>query len=163
MLRVFKHFLKMNNNINYKGMVSSEDMKKFSFPPFLEPPRQKIIKLSNLTLLIFPSGKCRLMGLCKPLTDISSLPVKVTDLKIQSITVVFDLGYELNLLRLSRQLSPRTCMFEPELFPALRLTHFNPLCVNVFASGKIVVLGLKQLSYHNILKDIRQVLEVYKR
>ena len=50
------------------------------------------------------------------------------------------------------------CWFEPELFPALRLTKYDPVCVNVFSTGKIVILGLKNLYYQgyvdNIISDL---------
>jgi TATA-box binding protein (TBP) (component of TFIID and TFIIIB) len=45
-------------------------------------------------------------------------------------------------------------MFEPELFSALRYLKYNPLCVNIFSSGKIVMLGLKTLDYKHLVDDI---------
>ena len=47
-----------------------------------------------------------------------------------------------------------SCTYEPELFPALRLTEFNPLCVNVFHMGKIVILGIKTLDYEHVVDTI---------
>lgn len=46
------------------------------------------------------------------------------------------------------------CSYEPELFPALRMTEFNPMCVNVFSSGKIVIMGLKTISYCDFVNDV---------
>ena len=45
-------------------------------------------------------------------------------------------------------------MFEPELFPALRYIKYNPLCVNIFSSGKVVILGLKTLDFKSITSAI---------
>ena len=45
-------------------------------------------------------------------------------------------------------------MFEPELFPALRYNKYNPLCVNIFSSGKIVILGLKNLNFKSMVNAI---------
>jgi TATA-box binding protein (TBP) (component of TFIID and TFIIIB) len=147
----------MITNINYRGCLPSNELKNIKFHDLKAPPHQKIFTLrKNIKLLVFPSGKCRLMGLRKPLNEKETiLPFVINDLKIQSITVVYDFGCTINLLTLSRQIRPqRRCLFEPELFPALRLLEFNPLCVNVFSSGKVVILGLKKLSYQNILRQI---------
>ena len=51
-------------------------------------------------------------------------------------------------------------IYEPELFPALRLTTFDPLCVNVFMSGKCVILGLKHLNY---VKHVNRVKNLINR
>ena len=85
--------------------------------------------------------KCRLMGCKRPITSLDDLPVKVLITRIQSVTVTVDLGRQINLNRLGG-------MYEPEIFPAARLVQFNPLCVNVFASGKVVILGLRSLHRH---------------
>ena len=53
-------------------------------------------------------------------------------------------------------------VYEPELFPALRYKKYNPLCVNIFASGKIVILGIRSLDYQatvaEIIDDIRSLI-----
>ena len=89
-----------------------------------------------------------------------SLPIRVTNLELQSITAVFDLGQMVNLRKLATQVLPRgSFVYEPELFPALRLTSFNPMCVNVFSTGKIVILGLR----NDLIGQILYLLQVYKR
>ena len=45
-------------------------------------------------------------------------------------------------------------MFEPELFPALRILTYNPICVNVFATGKVVLLGLRSMDYDNFVQIV---------
>ena len=152
----------MIRNINYKGYVSQDDLVKFEFNK-AKPPYQLSIPVDNVgKILLFPSGKCRLMGLKKPYSEKMHLPIKIYDIEIQSITVTFNVGHRINLLKVASQLGRRDRIYEPELFPALRLTKFNPICVNVFSTGRVVILGLKSLSYQNILKIIERDLWVYK-
>jgi len=101
------------------------------------------------------------MGLKQPFSKNIQLPLKIYDMEIQSITVTYNVGFQINILALACQMPPRERMYEPELFPALRMNKFNPVCVNVFSSGKIVILGLKDLAYQNILNAIDQELRVY--
>ena len=151
----------MIRNINYKGYVSQDELSKFTFTR-LKAPYQLIIPVPNVgKLLLFPSGKCRLMGLKHPFSKDIQLPLKIYNMEIQSLTVTYNVGFEINILELARRMPPREHMYEPELFPALRLTKFNPVCVNVFSSGKIVILGLRELAYQNILNSIDQELRVY--
>jgi TATA-box binding protein (TBP) (component of TFIID and TFIIIB) len=101
------------------------------------------------------------MGMTEEL-DESKIPFKINDLQMQSATMVIDLGYKINLIKLSKTLPRHYFMYEPELFPALRLILFNPMCVNVFSTGKVVVLGLKKLTNQNALsQQIRSLLGVY--
>jgi TATA-box binding protein (TBP) (component of TFIID and TFIIIB) len=139
---IFNH--EMIANINYKGLLDANEIKKIEFPQ-MKPPAQRIFQCSLGKLLVFRSGKFRLMGVKAPTSNFSELPFKVSSIELQSATVIDDLGYTLNLINLSRTLTCRRCCYEPELFPGLRLTEFNPMCVNVFASGKIMILGVKDL------------------
>ena len=134
----------MIRNINYKGHVSHDDLIKLTFTK-VKLPYQLIIPIDNVgKLLLFPSGKCRLMGLKKPLSEDMQLPFKIYNLEIQSVTVTYNVGHEINLLKLAKQMPFKERMFEPELFSALRMTKFNPICVNVFSTGKVVILGLSE-------------------
>jgi TATA-box binding protein (TBP) (component of TFIID and TFIIIB) len=92
------------------------------------------------------------MGCKKPLEE-TTLPMNIDSIRIQSITVTMNLEIPIHLLQLSIKLRGQ-CIFEPELFSALRLVKFNPLCVNIFSSGKVVILGLKSLDYQCIIKDV---------
>ena len=102
------------------------------------------------------------MGLKKPISEDIQLPLKIDNLEIQSITITHNVGHQINLLKLAQLMPCTDYTYEPELFPALRMTKFNPVCVNVFATGKIVILGLKSLSYQGFLKAIDQDLRLYK-
>jgi len=149
-------------NINYKGVLADHaDLANIQFDfKKTPPPTQKILRFQCddkcATMIIFPSGKCRVMGIKKPLTCYMNLPLKVEKLKIQSITITTNFHSDINLIKLAKVLPPRSFWFEPEIFPALRLLCFNPLCVNIFASGKVVIMGLKHISKHDTI--VRKVL-----
>lgn len=136
-------------NINYRGMVSS--VKGMQFPS--GKPKQIVDKTGKYTIVIFQSGKCRIMGCKKPIVK-KDLQYKIRDIQLQSITVTLNLDCSINLYKLAKKLEIQ-CMFEPELFPALRYLKYNPLCVNIFASGKVVVLGIRSLNYDCIVDNIK--------
>ena len=137
-------------NINYRGHVT-ECISGLSFNQW--KPRQYVQKCPDFTCIIFPSGKCRIMGCRKPITtDCGKLPFGIIIDRIQSITVTTQLDQTINLYKLAMATE---CIYEPELFPALRLTSFRPLCVNVFSSGKIVILGIQTLDYETTVNLIK--------
>ena len=70
-------------NINYSGILL-ENTSKFVFRS--NKPKQYVEKCKNYTIIIFANGKCRIMGCKKPILS-SSLPYKITNLVIQSITL----------------------------------------------------------------------------
>jgi TATA-box binding protein (TBP) (component of TFIID and TFIIIB) len=129
-----------------------ESTKQFKFNCI--KPRQYVEKHSQYTLVIFQTGNCRIMG-CKKEIDLLNLPYKITNVILQSVTVTIDLEQQIHLRNLHMNLGVLS-MFEPELFCALRYTKYNPLCVNVFSSGKVVILGLKTLDFHSITDQIKQ-------
>lgn len=134
------------------------------FDSNMAPPVQKAMPLENGgVIILFHSGKCRVMGLKKPITKQMVLPYELKCIKLQSATLVTHIGHDINLIMLAKTLTSRTCMFEPELFPALRLLHFNPICVNVFSSGKIVILGVKTLNASANRKLVRNILATINR
>ena len=143
-------------------MLAEGELQKLDFPQFQAPPRQLIFNIDgSCTLLVFPTGKCRLMGVKSPLHDITHLPVKIDKLTIQSMTLVHSLDNDINLLRLAKNLPPNERLYEPELFPAVRLLKYNPMCVNVFGSGKVVILGLKNIAYQEFLNDVIMYINRY--
>lgn len=144
-------------NINYKGQVSQEITSKMKFP--IGKPSQIVDKSGKYTIIFFKSGNCRIMGCKKPI-EMKHLQYDIKNIQLQSLTIVVNLNQSVNLYTLARITK---CMYEPELFPALRLTKYNPICVNVFASGKVVILGLKNLYYqnqvYNIMSDLNSLIE----
>ena len=138
----------MISNINYKGILK-EGVEKLVFSGW--KPCQCVMKFQNYTIVVFRSGKCRVMG-CKAPLDISSLPLPIEIECIQSVSITFDYGHRLNLVKMLELDSAAT--YEPEIFPALRINDFNPLCVNVFASGKVVVHEIKTLNFNELVDEI---------
>jgi TATA-box binding protein (TBP) (component of TFIID and TFIIIB) len=144
-------------NINYKARVPTAQLDKLTFRQ--HPPIMATLKVPkfNCTLVIFRTGKCRIMGLKHVLTqDMVNtwFPLEGLELgPIQSCTwtVDFQAG-PVNLAHLNNCLQRRS-IFEPELFPALQLLSFKPVCVNVFHTGKCVITGIKTLAINTSLLD----------
>jgi TATA-box binding protein (TBP) (component of TFIID and TFIIIB) len=140
-------------NINYKARTSAHHVHHL---PFRQRPPKMYTEAHHdgSTIVIFPSGKCRIMG-CKWFPV--DLPYGMKVKRMQSATVTLDLERQFNLIRLSHRL--KNCQYEPELFPAIRLMDFNPLCVNVFASGKVTIVGLRRLNYKHIIKRVYKYID----
>ena len=98
------------------------------------------------------NGNFRVMGCKKPI-DTATLPLNIVIERIQSVSVAIDLKQPINLYSLSQNVP---CTYEPEIFPALRLTNFNPFCVKVFHTGKVVITGLKTLEYDDVVKNVME-------
>mgnify|MGYP003460733800 CR=1 len=88
----------MIRNINYKGRVGPNIIRDMRFSSW--KPRQYIDRSSPYTIILFKSGRCRIMG-CKDPLDPSLLPYPITDITIQSVTVTADLGTSVNLCKIS--------------------------------------------------------------
>lgn len=146
------NFQKMIVNINYKGELAPGELQKMNFQKKVKPPVQQVLKIPfGGSMLVFPSGKFRLMGVKKPLTSYENLPLIPAIMTLQSCTITGNYGECIHLSNLANDLTSRRCTYEPELFPAARLLEFNPLCVNVFSTGKIVILGVKEIDNHEEL------------
>ena len=139
-------------NINYKAKLLTPIDKRLYRQL---PPSMAVLQTSLCKVIVFKSGKCRLMGLRKPITqqDIENLSVKLILGPIISCTCSINLNTgPLNLAKINDTLKNGS-HFEPEIFPALRLCGFTPLCVNVFQSRKCIITGLKTCSIDPILLD----------
>jgi TATA-box binding protein (TBP) (component of TFIID and TFIIIB) len=146
----------MISNINYKGTAPVTEIAHLDFG--FKKPQQYIERCGKYTLVIFKTGNCRVMGCKTALGDDEKFTFGIRIERIQSITVTADLGMTVNLYKMARSMQ-NECLFEPELFTALRYEKYNPLCVNIFATGKVVILGVKDLKYRKqvkkIMKDIK--------
>ena len=60
---------------------------------------------------------------------------------LQSYTSNSHLGFRVSLCKIAAAM--KGVMYEPELFPALRIREYNPAAVNVFTTGKVIVCGLR--------------------
>ena len=85
-------------NINYKGQVSQNVIKNLKFSDW--KPRQFIDRNGEYTIIFFKSGKCRIMGCRKPI-EMSKLQYKITNITIQSVTVIDTIGKIINLYKIA--------------------------------------------------------------
>ena len=115
-------------------------------------PHQVVIKLPNCTFLLFSTGAFRFMGkgnfntvqyyLTNILEHLSTYII--APLSCSTQTISFQLNTtQINLHQFVKRVPH--CLFEVELFPAVTIDVWYPLHVNVFATGKVVVLGKNAL------------------
>ena len=144
-------------NINYIGRVL-EDVSHLRFRT--KAPKMYVHKCDGgFTIIIFQNKKCRIMGCKSPITSLSGLPFKIVIQRILSVTATMDMGCQVNLRELATHVP---CIYEPELFCALRMTAYRPLCVNVFGTGKVVITGLKSIHFSKICCEIRDKINMYE-
>ena len=136
-------------NINYKASTDKSNVKHLEFRQ--NKPQHFLYIGVGFKIIIFKTGKCRIMGCRKPITE--TLPFNIIIERLQSVTLSCDLGFPINLMKLSVTMAEE-CVYEPEIFPTLRYTKYNPLCVNVFSTGKIVILGVKTLDCSELENSI---------
>jgi TATA-box binding protein (TBP) (component of TFIID and TFIIIB) len=113
-------------------------------------PEQLIIKFRDAsTMLMFKSGKFRIMGGADSL-DMHFNIYRVTcmfncvpDVLFQTMTATCQFPHTINL----NSLTTLPSRYNPEIFPALQLLSYKPISVNVFASGKVTICGLKELDF----------------
>jgi len=134
-------------------------------------PSQLVIKDKNGTLILFSSGKMRIMG-CIDELDATFLAYKYImmldddcnfqPVYSQSMTVRVDYTKRINLVKFARECSI-SLQYEPELFPAVLLKKFKPISVNVFSSGKIILCGVRDIQcVDNIMEELKSDLEMCK-
>ena len=155
----------MITNINYRGHVLVKDSEFYKITFRSTPPYMFSYNCNDkFKLIVFRSGKCRIMGCKEPFRhtsdDVSNLPLKIQITHMMSATATFSLATSANLKKLGDfcYRSKQKYMYDPEIFPALRLSQFNPLCVNIFSSGKCVILGLKTLHFHKYVRKVKQLI-----
>lgn len=77
-------------------------------------------------------------------------------LKCVSQTIILQLDKSLvpiNLLQFMSHFNTPDVNFNPELFPAISLHCWRPVHVNLFSSGKIVVLGKDSITLSSIIYE----------
>lgn len=130
-------------------------------------PKQLILRMETFSILIFTTGQCRLMGrisLEQAQSVIKSLSfiyhTIITPLQQVSQTVVLQMPSKyvpINLYKLANDFKHDiNIQFEPELFPSLSLHYWKPLHVNVFSTGKVIILGCNA---SNFVKTIYEWLD----
>jgi TATA-box binding protein (TBP) (component of TFIID and TFIIIB) len=110
--------------------------------------------------MIFPSGKFRIMGMvdelaatCKVYELFAKLNFEFPPITLQTMTVKLKFN-PVNLYSLSGLIKSQLNL---EIFPALMITKYKPVSVNVFASGAVMICGVKDLS---IVNEIEQDLKL---
>ncbi len=105
------------------------------------------IRYEQVTILIFPNGKVRFMGKPYEEFELVLLFSKITDMDLtcmklisETLTFELDFSYPINLWELANKL-PHLFTFEPELFIGMHVSYFKHAHVNVFSTGKVVILG----------------------
>ena len=157
-------------NVNYKGSLDKRiDLHKmliFAFAKLCNYPFQLTIKDDAGTLMFFSSGKYRLMGF-KTEDDLEATcvvykytkfidPEYIPSLVLQSMTVKSHFGKCINLHKLSQLIESR---LELELFPCLTIRKYKPVSVNVFATGSIIMCGIKDIEFSkSILSELKPLM-----
>jgi TATA-box binding protein (TBP) (component of TFIID and TFIIIB) len=108
------------------------------------------------TMLVFKSGKFRIMG--GKIDDLTAYfnifkvaelcTHKTPKIILQTMTSTFSFPHKVNLALLANNIESH---YNAESFPAVHIRKFKPLNVNVFASGKVIITGLKE---EEVARDI---------
>ena len=130
-------------------------------------PTQLVVKSEKGTVLIFRTGRIRIMG-CNDELDAMFLAYtylmtldetcNFPPVYAQSMTVkvAFNNITGINLIKYSSECTSLPLQYEPELFPAVLLKKYKPISVNVFSTGKIMMCGVRDIQQvHNIMQEIK--------
>jgi TATA-box binding protein (TBP) (component of TFIID and TFIIIB) len=111
-----------------------------------ERPRMLCIKRPRGTVILFETGRFRIMGKCNEeearhlmcfivQSDSFNLPLhlqtETIKFSVKPLDIQFVRKYDSEIL------------YEPELFPALKLLRWPSVHANLFFSGSVVVLGVE--------------------
>jgi TATA-box binding protein (TBP) (component of TFIID and TFIIIB) len=137
-------------------------------------------------IIIFPSGKLRLMG-CQITKELKATKflhrivakklcksmVMVSPVKLQTITATCDFHQTIKLQHLHNIIkyqhpnpnNVKMNRLELEIFPALQVKLWSPtLHVNIFASGKVVMTGLKNKEMaETVVSDLTYFINMHKQ
>jgi TATA-box binding protein (TBP) (component of TFIID and TFIIIB) len=118
-------------------------------------PEQYIVKFDNKsTMLVFKSGKFRVMGNGDTLLNILDVCSQISDvipsITMQTMTGVYSYNRIVNLSKLAEATSS---LLDLENFPAVQIKKFHPVHVNVFSTGCVTICGLKTMEYGNEIKQ----------
>ena len=132
----------VNLEVLYEQLVKDYDVKLY-----VQRPRMLRIRYDQVTILIFPNGKVRFMGKPHEEFELVLLFSKITDMDLdwmklisETITLKLDVSCPINLLDYAHT-HPHLFTFEPELFIGMHVSYFKHAHVNIFSTGKVVILG----------------------
>lgn len=130
--------------------------------------RPHMIRVKNpvWAFLLFPSGKYRLMlknestqpgpilnFIYQVLTDNKNAVIP-NNFKIQSETFCLSLPFRINLqLYKESRNNDIEIQYEPELFPALRFNWYPPILINMFHTGKVIIMGRKSRRHLDVISQ----------
>src|SRR5271154_6972869 len=159
-------------NANYRAdLKHSVDLcklyKKIPNSTLHRKPHQLVVKDSLGTVLFFASGKIRVMGCIDELEaaflvyTYTALIGEFPPIMLQSYTSNSHLGFRVSLYKIAADV--KDAVYEPELFPAVRIGEYNPVSVNVFTTGKVIVCGLRDAEQMcDILSKLRVQCKPYE-
>jgi len=165
--QVYRGMFNLPDNIDFNRLITtspanhSADM---TFKLYTTKPRMHLIKSCSgkWTVLLFSTGRFRVMG---PNTgdSLDSIILQILLLlptgsllceypSLQTETFTFTLGRLINLYLVNQKKQPCPwIIYEAELFPAMKVLYWSPINVNVFHTGKVVVMGATS---RNLVNDI---------
>jgi TATA-box binding protein (TBP) (component of TFIID and TFIIIB) len=166
-------------NVNYRS-CHDKCINLLQFQSILPPntnsklcikPAQLVIHDEKGTLLFFSNGKLRIMG-CNDEIDATFLSYKYTmmldddynfqPVYTQTMTVRVVLNKKINIASFVDVCTTSLISFnyEPEFFPAVHLTKYKPISINVFSTGKIIMCGVREIDQvHNIIQELKPYLD----
>src|SRR5271156_2452806 len=126
---------------------------------------QLVVKSEQGTVLIFRTGRIRIMGCNNELDAIflaytyllaldetCDLPPIYT--QSMTVKVAFNNVTVINLTKFARECTSLPLQYEPELFPTVLLKKYKPISVNVFSTGKIMICGVRD-------RDVKYLWMIY--
>jgi TATA-box binding protein (TBP) (component of TFIID and TFIIIB) len=121
----------------------------------------KVMLHAKATILFFKSGSFRIMGKIDDLdahsilhTLLSEFCIHVPNIVLQTMTVLSKNNFSINLSKLYESFQcNKHVIYEPEIFSAVQLKQYNPIHVNIFISGCVLILGVKDLCFANKILD----------
>ena len=107
-------------------------------------------------MLIFKSGKFRIMGGVEDLEahfniySVTMLYNCIPNIILQTMTCVYQYSTKIPLPLLANNI---LSFYTPESFPAVQVRKFQPIHVNVFESGKVIITGVRDYSVAMNIKN----------
>lgn len=140
--------MKLVNTV-YRGVLKRLP-ENFEFRSREKLPRMKISKNNGVTLLVFNGLKFRIMGKLMRKDVMQLLPIET--ISLQTRTYTHKLCKSINLHHFNPP-SQYEYLYEPELFNSFLLKLPRGGAINLFASGKVVLLG--KLNLYTWRKHLR--------
>ena len=125
-------------------------------------PTQLSVEIDKVKIFLFCGGGVRVMGKGELLTAdclsnelmayghmlsvLGHFTEEIPALELQTMTVTAQVEnwQKADFTRFVQECALKT-YHDFEIFSALRITEFNPICVNLFSSGKVVMCGVKSI------------------